>query len=167
MARWVLAVALVCGPFGAAQADAGPFSQGRSRIAISGGSAGGFGGERYLVLGATYGYFLVDGLELGMGAQAWLLGDPSVYTLTPQVRYVLHFVPVLKPYVGGFFSRWFVGGDGDDLSTMGARAGAFYVTGGGGFVGGGVVVETILDCQLEDDADCTDIYPEIAFSIVF
>lgn len=167
MARFVLAVCLSVCLAAPALADAGPFSAGRSRISISGGSSGGFSNERYLVLGATYGYFVADGLEVGLGAQAWLLGDPSLYTLTPQVRYVFHFVPVIKPYVGGFFSRWFVEDPFDDISTLGARLGAFYVSGGGSFVGGGVVVEKILDCNFEDSDDCTDVYPEIVFSLVF
>lgn len=168
MRRLGLVLALTLATPIVAEANAGPFSQGRSRVSIGAGSAGGFGSsERYLVIGATYGYFVYDGLELALGAQAWLLGDPGLYTVTPQARYVLHFVPVLKPYVGTFFSRWFYDSDVDDVSTVGGRAGAFYVTGGGGFVGGGIVYERLLDCQFEDKDDCSAIYPEIALSFSF
>lgn len=146
----------------AAAADAGPFSQGRMRVSVIGGTSGSFG-ERYFVFGAGFAYYVLDGLEMGLEAEHWFGGDPSISKVSPNTRYVLHFVPVLKPYAGAFYRHWFIGDGLPDVDTVGGRAGAFWVSGGGrAFFGLGVVHEIVVsDCTDE----CSDTYPEIAFSL--
>lgn len=146
-----------------------PFDAGRTRVSIGGGSAGGFG-NRYVVIGAGVGYYVVRGLELGLDTALWLGGDPFIADVSPQARYVLHMVPTIKPYVGGFYRHRFVGDGLDDLDSAGGRAGAFYVTGGGSFIGGGVVYEQILSCDAATEAryeTCSDVYPELVLSLSF
>jgi hypothetical protein len=138
----------------------GPFSQGSLGIGIVLGSAT-YGESDYVILGAGFSYFIFDGLSLGLDGDIWLGDDPSVYTLTPQARYVLYFVPVLKPYVGAFYRRYFIEKPFDDLNSVGGRAGAYLVTGGGGYLGLGAIYERFLSC---DDTlwECDGWYPEIS-----
>ena len=150
-------------PVEARGADAGPFAEGSVRGSLQAGSGGAFG-NRYLVVGAGLGYYVFDGLEVGLEVDVWFGQEPTITRLTPQTRYVLYFVPVLKPYVGAFYSHWFVGGGRDDADTAGGRVGAFWVSGGGSYFGGGVVHEVILS---ECTVDCSDTYPEISVSISF
>lgn len=151
------------------QRDAGPFSKGRILVSLLLGGA--FGGDRnYLILGAGAGYYVVDGLEVGLDGTIWLLDEPLIGTLTPQAKYVFHFVPVLKPYVGTFYRHYFVGDDFGDLDSVGARAGANIVMGGGGsytsYIGLGAIYEHMLDCN-EAVLDCDSVYPEFSFGFSF
>src|SRR5688572_23538801 len=77
--------------------DPGPFEQGRSRISIILATQQ-QGDDTAWIVGGGYGYYLVNGLELGLEAVHWFNTDPSVTQLAPQARYVLWYVPVLKPY---------------------------------------------------------------------
>ncbi len=84
-----------------------------------------------------------------------------MHRLSPGLRYVFHMVPVIKPYVGGFYRHTFVN-DYDDLNSLGARAGIYFAPKGGGFyVGGGAVYEHLLGCTSSTFVDCDDVYPEI------
>ncbi len=162
----VLAALLTLGataPSEARGADPGPFAEGSVRGSLNVGTGGAFN-NRYWVIGAGLGYYVVDGLEVGLGADVWFGHEPTITHVTPQTRYVLWFVPVLKPYAGAFYSHWFVGGGHDDVDTAGGRAGAFWVSGGGSFFGVGVVHEVIVS---ECSGDCSDTYPEVSVSISF
>ena len=145
-----------------AEEEPGPFAAGRLRVGLGGGTTGTFG-KQYWVIGGGAGYYVADGVELGLDLQYLFNSDPNVLEVAPGVRYVAWFVPVLKPYVGAFYRHWFVSGDDfDDADSVGARGGVFYVSPGGrAAIGVGVVYEALLDCS--GDA-CTDIYPELALS---
>ena len=143
--------------------EAGPFEQGRVRVALGGGSGGSFG-NRYFVISYGVGYFVLDGWEIGIDAEHWFGEDPSLHKLSEQTRYVFHMVPMFKPYIGAFHKHWFIGDDIDDIDTIGGRLGGFFVVGGHFFLGGGVVHEIIVsDC----DMDCSETYPEFVFSATF
>lgn len=151
--------ALMCGP----PASAGPFDQGRFRVALSGGSGGSFG-NRYFVIGYGVGYFLFDGWEVGVDASHWLGEAPSLHKLSEQTRYVFHMVPVVKPYLGLFHKHWFIGDDMEDVDTIGGRLGGFFVANEHFFLGGGVVHEIVIS---ECEKECSETYPEIVFSATF
>jgi hypothetical protein len=143
-----------------ADEEAGPFEQGSQRLSIILGTVN-QNDDTAWVVGAGYGYYLVDGLELGAEAEHWFNSDPTVSKVSPQLRYVLWMVPVLKPYVGTFYRHWFVS-DFDDVDSIGGRFGLFWVSGGGSFLGLGAVVEkSISGCE----KDCTQFYPEVALSV--
>jgi hypothetical protein len=149
----------------------GPFDRGRITLSFMLGTA--FGGDsNYLILGAGVGYYLVQGLEVALDSTVWVLDEPVIGTLTPQLRYVLHFVPVLKPYVGGFYRHYFVGNDFDDLNSVGARMGAYFVPRSSArfalYFGLGAVYEHVLDCNEHSSViACNDWYPEISIGISF
>ena len=138
----------------------GPFAQGRVRASIIGGANG-----DYLVLGGGLGYYVLDGLEVGLSSQFWLIGSPRIITLSPQVRYVAYFVPFLKPYAGVFYEHGFVSDNFDDYDSIGGRVGAFWVSGGGSYFGGGAVFEQTLDCP--EFRDCFQVLPEVVIAISF
>ena len=148
----------------AAEMDAGPFAEGSIRISAIVGVAQQIDNTAF-ILGAGAGYYIVDGLELGLEGEYWINSEPSISKISPNARYVLWFVPVLKPYVGAFYRHLFVGAPFDDMDSLGGRAGAFWVSGGGSYFGGGVVHEIyVKGCEGDD---CSETYPEIVLSFSF
>ena len=143
--------------------DPGFFAKGRRRVSITGGWASSFDDD-YLLLGIGVGYFVANGLQVGVDFDAWLMGSPTIYKLSPRADYVLWQMPRLHPYAGGFY-RWnFVADNQDDLSSYGGRAGAFYQGTRGGMAGAGVVYEHYVDCKY---GDCDEVYPEVFFAAFF
>jgi hypothetical protein len=146
--------------------SAGPFSARALRLSVLIGT-GSSSADTYLILGGGVGYYLVDGLELGLDYEAWIGGDPVMHRLSPGIKYVLHFVPTIKPYVGAFYRHTFVN-DYDDLNYVGARAGLYYSPPRGRvYVGGGAVYERLLDCSDGGWVDCDTVYPELFVGISF
>ena len=143
----------------------GPFSRGAVRLTLLLGTASTIN-DNYLILGAGLGYFIVNGLEVGLDYEAWLFAEPVLHRLSPEARYVFHMVPVIKPYAGVFYRRTFVTDGGDDYNQMGGRLGAYYVPKSGRmYIGGGAVYERQLDCTSNEFVDCDSWYPEISFGI--
>ena len=101
----------------AAVTHAEPFARGGRRVSAVVGS-GYTMDESYVILGLGIGYFVRDGLELGLDGQAWMGGDPDIYQLKPQVTYIVPTQSRLRPYAGVFYSRIFIEGY-DDLDTAG------------------------------------------------
>jgi hypothetical protein len=176
--KWAGALALSLGTLGLAAVTAAPaqaqvggvsaFDQGRVRLSLGAGTSGYFG-NRYIVLGVGVGYYLVKGLELAVDSQVLLGGDPFLAQVSPGVRYVFWQTggPVM-PYIGGFYRHLFINSDLiDDIDSLGGRAGIFYTVGRGGYFGIGVAVEQLLNCDEDLFDTCTDIYPELAFSLSF
>ncbi|MBU1430179.1 hypothetical protein KKF91_06375 [Myxococcota bacterium] len=145
------------------------FRAGAKRFNFSAGTAGSFG-QRYIIAGGGFGYFLADGLELGIDAEYWFPEEPTVFKLSPQIRYVAYQVKTVQPYLGAFYRRIFMG-DGpngeqyEDTGSLGGRAGIYYKSGRGVYMNLGVVYEQKLDCTPTANAPCEDIYPEIGVSV--
>jgi hypothetical protein len=140
-----------------------PFDQGKFGLSFGAGSQNTLGAHYYGVAGGM-GYYVLDGVELGLGmAHQW--GDgPSITRLTPSLRYIaqpLVRVSPVVPYVGVFGSRYFIYEGNDDVNTVGGRAGLVYV--GGQIVFGlGIAVEQIVS---ECTEDCTSYYPDFTLSL--
>lgn len=141
---------------------AGPFAQGRVRGGVYGG-AGSTLGQTYFILGGGLGYYVYDGLEVGADFEGWLFQDPTIWKLSPQVRYTVWQLGALRPYVGAFWRRTWVGGSFDDFNSYGGRAGLVYAK-GRGFAGVGMVYER-FDVDVAGDRDIW--YPEVSFSLYF
>ena len=146
----------------ASSLTAAPFQQGSQNVSIVAGAGSAYGDD-YIILGAGYGYYLIDGLELGIDAQFWLNGDPSITKLSPQIKYVFTQPKTVKPYVGAFYRRTFTDGF-EDLDSIGYRAGLYFMGQGNFFFGAGVVYEDYQDCSETVFTDCSNTYPEILFS---
>lgn len=137
-----------------------PFYQGRMRLALGLGFGASGTGSNRLAVGGGFGYFVLDGLEVGVDGSAWFGGGATIGNVGPQVRYVLHMVPGLQPYVGAFYRHWFL--PGDDFPALGGRAGIFYVGGGRVFIALGVAHEVPLD-----DRYAPRTVPELMISVSF
>lgn len=142
-----------------------PFDRGRFGLGLGAGSTSAFGQRYYFVAGRA-GYFVLDGVELELGGVVQWGDGPSIGRVTPGVRYVVqplvgHFP--LIPYVGVFYSHWFVGG-GDaypDQDSIGTRGGVLYVS-GSIVLGLGIAYEHVVStCAM----DCSAIYPDLTISI--
>ncbi len=143
--------------------DPGPFRKGKIRVGFYGG-AGNTYSQTYFILGAGAGYYVLNGLEVGVDVEGWLLNDPNIWKVTPQVRYVLWQISPIRPYVGAFWRQTYVDDPFSDYDSYGARGGIAYRK-GGNYLALGVVYEKFND--FHGIGDDYVIYPEIAFWISF
>jgi len=148
-----------------AGAAGGPFNEGSMRISLQVGNGYAFN-QSYLVVGAGFGYFVAQNLELGLEADSWSGASPHITTISPEVRYVVPTGGSIRPYVGAFYRRTIIDGY-DDLNSVGGRAGIYYVTSLGNYFGVGVAYEQYLSCNEAVYGSCNDTYPEILFAIAF
>jgi hypothetical protein len=125
--------------------------------------------DEYLILGVGAGYYVANGLELGIDAQYWLSGDPSITKITPKITYVFTQPKTIRPYVGAFYRRTFYGDykgrSIDDKNSYGYRAGAYFSASNNVYIGGGIVYEKYTDCNAL--SDCSTTYPEMIFAVSF
>jgi len=145
------------------QAD--PFKKGSLRVSIVVGSGQSFEND-YTIIGLGAGYYVKDGLELGLDGEAWLGGEPDIYKLSPQAKYILSTQSRIRPYIGAFYNHSFID-HYDDLDTIGGRGGVYFIQGERWFIGVGAAYESYLDCDEKSYNSCDDTYPEITFSFSF
>jgi hypothetical protein len=124
------------------------------------------GGEDYLFIGGGLAYFIKNGLDLGVDLEAWFLGDPTYYKVSPQLRYTVWQLERTKPYFGGFYRRTIVE-NFPDYDSYGGRAGVYRESASGSIIGAGVVYERLVDCGDGLYGDCDDFYPEFVFALSF
>jgi hypothetical protein len=164
----VLAAASVVSNTAAAEAGGGaeynPFARGHVSTSLNVGILS-TRNATYLRLGAGVGYFLADGLKLGFDADFLVFDSPVVLNLTPGLTYVFYSVPILKPYVGGFYRHAIVINRAD-LDSIGGRAGVYFAP-GRIYLGAGLVYEHWLNCNSSSFTSCDDLYPEVLFAISF
>ncbi|HYP97209.1 MAG TPA: hypothetical protein VER96_00960 [Polyangiaceae bacterium] len=147
-----------------APAPRGPFSKGSVRLTVVLGTAS-TTNDNYFIIGAGLGYYIVNGLEVGLDYEAWLFAKPVMQRLSPEARYVFHMVPVVKPFAGVFYRRNFVT-DYDDYNQIGTRLGAYFIPKSNRmFVGAAAVYEKTLDCTSGGYIDCDEWYPEITIGV--
>jgi hypothetical protein len=140
-----------------------PFDRGRMGLSVGGGSTTAFG-ARYFAVGGGFGYYVLDGVEVGLAPQVQWGDGPTIARLTPSLRYVVQ--PLvgkfpLIPYAGVFYSHWFVGDGVPDVDAAGARSGLLYVS-GALVLGIGVAYERVVsECTM----DCSVVYPDFTLSL--
>ena len=145
------------------QAD--PFEQGNLRASVVIGSGEAFEND-YTIIGLGAGYYLKNGVELGIDGEAWLGGDPDIYNLSPQAKFILSTQTRFRPYIGAFYTHSFVENE-DDLDSIGGRGGVYLVQDNRWFLGVGAVYQSYFDCDENIHDSCDDIYPEITVSFTF
>ena len=145
------------------QAD--PFEQGSLRVSIVVGTGQAFRND-YTIIGVGAGYYVKDGLELGLDGEAWLGGDPDINKLSLQAKYILSTQSRFRPYIGAFYTHSFVDYY-DDLDSVGGRGGVYLVQDDRWFLGVGAVYESYLDCDEKILDSCDDFFPEITVSFTF
>jgi len=159
-------LAATAGASATAAADvAGVFSQGRTHLAVVGGTGYAFD-DSYFVLGVGASYYLLNGLNVGIYAETWTGGDVGINKVTPSMQYVFYQVPHVQPYLGVFYRRTFIEGL-QDLDSTGGRAGVYFAAGRNTLIGVGAVYESYLDCDKATYSSCADTYPELSFTVAF
>ncbi len=140
-----------------------PFDRGKLGLGVYGGSRTTLG-HRYFAIGASVGYYVLDGVEVGLGALEQFGSRPNIAKLSPSLRYVVQPLvgvsPVI-PYVGAFYNHWFISEGVADLDTLGGSAGLLYVS-GNLVLGLGVTYERVIS---ECVTDCSLVYPDITISL--
>lgn len=149
----------------ASYSNADSFEKGSRRASFVVGSGRTFA-NNYFVIGLGAGYYVYDGLEIGLDGEAWLGSDPDIYKLSPQVKYVLPTQSKIRPYIGAFYRHAFID-NYDDLDTIGGRGGIYLIQDRKWYVGVGAVYESYLNCDEDVYNTCDDVYPEITFAFSF
>jgi hypothetical protein len=150
----VIAVALLLAAPSPASADG--FSVGGSA-----GAAFAFG-QTYYSLGARAGYGVGLGLELDLAGDYLGGATPALFKLSPGLTWYVP-LPYFKPYVGAFYSHWFVGSGLADQDSLGARAGITLLSAGPTSAGIGVAYERVMSCT----RDCDIWRPEASARLSF
>ena len=144
--------------------DRDPFDRGSVRTSVVLGWGEAYS-ENYFILGLGAGYFVANGLELGVDVEGWLGADPSIYKFTPQVRYVFQNEGAVRPYLGAFYRRTSVSSY-PDLDSAGGRLGIYTFASPRTYFGIGAVVEYLLSSEDVYSNDYV-IYPEFIFAVAF
>lgn len=156
---------LLCLWIGLASSSAysSPFDKGRGQLSLTL-SNGSLLNQDYIVLGAGYGYFLTNGLNVSVDLNMWLDGDPKVYQVTPEIGYVFYMVPKFKPYAGVFYRRNYIEGF-DDINAYGYRAGVYFLAGANTYIGYGITHSQLSNCNENIYLSCGDTYADLSVVI--
>jgi hypothetical protein len=150
----------------AASDSASPlFSAGNARLSIAFGGATAFNRD-YSVFGLGAGYFVADGIEVGLDVEQWFGNSPHIEQVSPQLRVVLNTGGKFKPYVGAFYQRTYIE-NYRDLDTVGGRAGVYVVAGRNMYFGAGLAQDVHLNCDRTVYASCSETFPELLIAVIF
>lgn len=167
--RALVVVLILCSAAQTLQAavgvETGVFSQGRVRMTMSASSAR-LGERDYVVVGAGFGYYIADGLQIGVDGEGWLGNAPSLYKVAPQVLYVFHRFTAVKPYCGAFFRRTFFE-DIPDRESYGGRAGIVSSVSGNLYTTFGIVYEEYINYDELRYGRYANWYPEFGVTVSF
>jgi hypothetical protein len=144
------------------------FSKNSTNFSVAIGSGSAFDDD-YIILGLGVGYYVMNGLELGIDLRRWISGEPTITKVSPQIRYVFTESKTIKPYVGAFYRRTsfddYKGIELDDQDSYGYRAGAYFSSNNRVYIGAGVVYEEFKYCSRF--TDCSTTSPEVLFTVSF
>ena len=142
-----------------------PFAAGSARLSVAFGGATAFNRD-YSVFGLGGGYFVADGIEVGLDAEQWFGNSPHIEQVSPQLRVVLNTDGKIKPYVGAYYRRTYIE-NYRDLDTVGARAGVYVLAGRNTYFGAGLAEDVHLNCDRTVYASCSEIFPELLIAVIF
>jgi hypothetical protein len=142
-----------------------PFGAGAARLSVAFGGAMAFN-QDYSVFGLGVGYFVADGIEVGLDAEQWFGNSPRIQQVSPQLRVVINTAGKVKPYLGAFYRRTFIE-NYRDLDTVGGRAGVYVLAGRNTYFGAGLAEDVHLNCDRTVYASCSETFPEILIAVMF
>jgi hypothetical protein len=145
--------------------EADPFGAGSARLSIHFGNAIAFNRD-YSIFGIGGGYYVADGVEVGIDMETWSGNTPHIQQVSPQVRLVMDGIGPVRPYGGLFYQRTTIEGyRGTD--TVGARLGAYILTHRSAYFGIGLAGASHVNCDRSVYSSCTEAYPELLFAVTF
>lgn len=156
--RAVLGFVLLCG-FLPLRVAAAPYDAGSFNLSVVLGEGRAFD-DTYRIFGVGGGYYVADGLELGLDYEVWSGGSPRIEQVSPKVNYVFTRHGNVSPYVGGFYRRTRIDGF-EDRDAWGGRAGIYARSGPNLVLGFGMAYVRYQDCDNSIFASCSDSYAEL------
>lgn len=165
MPRLLLTMVLLLSalPVRAAAMD-GMFGQGSTQFSLIAGSGSALN-SNYFVLGAGAGYFVRDGLDIGLSFEKWS-GSPGITKYAPFVQYVFLRDSLVLPYVGGFVRHTSYDGL-PGINSLGVRVGIYVPATRNAYLGIGIVQENYLNCREAIYLSCSATYPDLSFVMGF
>jgi len=103
-------------------------------------------GETYGNVNLGVGYLMKRGITPNVEVSYMFGNTPTVWALRPGVTWFAP-IPRLRPYVGAYYTRWFVGSGQDDQNGVGARLGISL----GRVISLSVTYDRALDCDRNCD----------------
>ena len=120
----------------------------------------------YVGFGVGYRYFPADGTELGLDFDLLLGNDPIIYRVSPEIRYVIHSFKTFIPYVGAFYQYHYIV-NLENKGGFGARAGFYTPVGANTYIGYGVNVGELRQCDKAVYGKCSNRQLEFSYSLRF
>lgn len=145
--------------------EAYPFNKGRSRFSVEVSSTRAFNNS-YTAVGLGVGYYVIDGLEVGLDGDAWFGNEPNIYRISPGLRYIIYSLQTVKPYAGVFYRRTFIENT-EDQNEAGGRAGVTVMTGPRTNFSVGLVYDRRINCDKTIYFSCSETYSELSFAVLF
>ena len=140
------------------------FGEGSTQFSLIGGGGSALN-SNYFVLGGGAGYYLRDGLEVGLTFEKWS-GSPPITKYAPFVQYVFLRDSLVLPYVGGFIKHnSFDGLPG--INSVGVRVGIYVPASPNAYLGVGIVQENYLNCRESVYLSCSATYPDLSFIFAY
>ena len=161
----VLYLAILTLSLTSVEINASAFSEGSVSFDIVAGAGQAFN-KNYTVLGVGIGYYVAQGLEVGIDIEHWFSSEPSITKVSPQIKFVFSELGDIKPYAGGFYRETFIDNQSEE-GSFGFRGGAFFSSSNGMNIGAGIVYEEYLNCDKAKVVECSTTYPEVRFSLNF
>ncbi len=119
-------------------------------------------GQTYYELGGRLGYDVGFGLTPELGLAYWGGATPTFFKLSPGVTWYFP-LPLLRPYLGAFYSHDFLSSGFPDQDGIGVRGGIGLLGAGPISIGVGIAYERRLSCS----AACDTWWPEASAGISF
>lgn len=143
--------------------NADPFNKGSIGLEIMLGQGTAFN-NTYDIFGIGASYYVIDGLELGLGYEVWRGGSPEITQYSPKVNYVLSLNEYYSLYLGGFYRLRVIDGLPND-KAIGGRLGLYVRSGSNLFFGFGVARIQYQNCVETAINNCSDTYPEFTVGV--
>lgn len=106
--------------------QAGMLERGSGVISLKGGLVS-VDDEDYSIAGANIGWFVLDGLKIGLAYERWFEGEPNIDKLSVDANYYLPVSDRIRPYLGAFYAQNY--GNSEDIGTSyGFRGGVLFYT---------------------------------------
>lgn len=141
------------------------FTSGQTRVSVSAGNTRAYN-DNYFQIGLGAGYYVLDGLEIGLDASSWLGGETRIHEVMPSATYVFSGLEKFAPYAGAFYRHTSIE-NRDSVGAYGARGGVLLQQTPNLHVRAGVAVIRYRNCEQTMGADCTDYFPELSAGFYF